>query len=383
LWHGKSTIFITDRFGEFLGKKTLDHLVFRIKRSPKSSQQFLALSFNLRLHYYSNSGNCTIRDISENIPTRYHVQCIDLSDNGEFVYYSDWNSIIRLDRNLNPLITWKIPDKFIRHDKASPPAVRQALSILELPKNPSAEEIKSAFRKKLLRVHPDINADDPNASDKTRAVVEAYEVLTRGSQNQYEIESDKQFIQIQLAFEGDSVTATQIKPGTEGLFVGCYSGRLYLLNQSGRSQLVYDSHAPIRKIKESGKYLYVVTDHFWDILSDGIVINRIEGSFRLERIVFDGCCNAVMSNRKSVRLYSPGGIAFAEVNFRDNISDVFMHKQKLRVLTGKKSYIFSIQPPTDYKMLADSELYLPESTLNLSAQHSVHLTGGIRTHKKS
>lgn len=376
LLYGKSTISITDRFGEFLGKKTLDHLVFRIKRSSVSSQPFLALSFSLKLHYYSNSGDCTIRDISENIPTRHHVQCVDLSDNGKFVYYSNRNSITQLNRNLNPLKKWKIPDKFIRHDKAPSPAVRQALSLLELSKNPSNDAIKSAFRKQLLRVHPDINTDDPYASDKTRAVVEAYEVLTRGSQNEYETESVKQFIKIQLAFEGDSVTATQIKPGTEGLYVGCYSGRLYLLKPSGTSQLIYDSHAPIRKIKESGKYLYIVTNYFWDILSDGIVINRIEGSFGFERIVLDGYCNAVMSNRKSVRLYSPGGIAFAEVNFRENISDVYMFEKNLRVVTGHKSYVFSIQPPTDYKMLVDSGLYLP-------AQTSVRLTSGIRIHKTS
>lgn len=361
LLHGKSTVSITDRFGEFLGQKYLNHLVFRIKRSATSPENFLALSFSLRLHYYSVSGKCKVRDISENIPSRYHVQCIDLSDNGEYVYYSNWNSIIQLDNSLNTIKTWKIPDKFNRHEKAPSPAIRQALSLLNLSKNPSLEAIKTAYRKKLLSVHPDLNAGDPHATEKTRAVVEAYEVLTRGTQDEQNNKIDTQFIQIQFAFEGDSITATQMKSGSNGLFVGCYSGRLYLLKQSGRSELIYDSHAPIRKIKESGKYLYVVTDNFWDILSDGVVINRIEGSFRLERIVLDGYCNAVMSNRKNVRLYSPGGIAFSQVNFRENISDVFMVEKNLRVITGSKSYKFSIHPPTDYKMIGDSDLQLLES----------------------
>lgn len=361
LIYGKSTISITDRFGEFLGQKNLSHLIFRIKRSSTSSENFLALSFSLRLHYYSVSGECRVRDISENIPSRYHVQCIDLSENGEYAYYSNWNSIVQLDNSLNTVRTWKIPDKFNRHEKAPSPAIRQALSLLDLPKNPSLETIKLAYRKKLLSVHPDINRGDPNATEKTRAVVEAYEVLTRGAQNEQKNESDTQLFQIQFAFEGDSITATQMKAGSNGLFVGCYSGRLYLLKQSGRSELIYDSHAPIRKIKESGKYLYIVSDNFWDILSDGIVINRIEGSFRLERIVLDGYCNAVMSNRKSVRLYSPGGIAFSQVNFRENISDVYMFEKNLKVITGQKSYKFTIHPPTDYKMIGDSSLQLLES----------------------
>jgi len=358
LVNGFSTISITNRFGAFVRNINLDLLVYRIRRSS-ISQQFLALSFNLRLHYYSTTEYYKVLDISENIPTRYHVQCIDLSNNGEVIFYSNWNSIIRLDHNLEPLKSWKITNNFNRDEKASVPAIQQALEVLELQKNPETEQIKSAYRKKLLNVHPDINRNDPYACDKTRSVVEAYEVLTRGAQTQSDSESIERFIQFRFAFEGDSVTAIHAKAGTEDLFVGSYSGKLYLLERSGRSNVIYESHAPIRNIRESGKYIYIVSDHFWDILVDGVVINRIDGSFRLERSVFDGYSNAVMSNRKSVRLYSPGGIAFAQVNLQENISDVFMLNQKLRIVTGKKSYIFSIVPPTDSTMFSEHDLFLP------------------------
>jgi hypothetical protein len=359
LVYGSATISITDNNGDHLSNRDLDHLVFRIKRSS-SSQQFIALSFDLKLYsYFSKSGDYMVRDISVNIPTRYHIQCIDLSDNGEHLFYSNWNSIIRSNSKLEPIETWTIPDKLDRQKKAPSAAVRQALSLLDLPKDPNVEEIKVAFRSKLLRVHPDINREDPKASDKTRTVVEAYEVLTRGLKSDVEKESE-QLIQIKFAFEGDSITATQTKVGAEKIYIGCYSGRLYLLSRQGKSQLIYNCHAPIRRITESGQYLYVVSDEFWDILSDGVLINRIEGSFRLERIVFDKDCNAVMSNRKSVRLYSLGGIPFAELNFKENIADVFMVNQKLRVVTGKKSYLLQIQPPTDYRQLADKgSLFLP------------------------
>ena len=68
-----------------------------------------------------------------------------------------------------------------------------------------------------------------------------------------------------------------------------------------------------------------------------------------------------MSNRQNVRLFSPGGIAFAEVNFRENISDVYMFNKKLKVITGKKTYIFSLKIPTDFKMLESNNLFLPET----------------------
>ena len=272
LSYGSSSIYVTNRFGEFLEEKKLDHLVFRIKRSS-TSQHFLALSFTLRLYsYFPSSGNYTVRDISENIPTRYHVQSIDLSDNSEFIFYSNWNTIIRLDHNLKFLETWSIPDQFSRENDAPSPVRQQALSKLGLSKNPSMEEIKYAFRKNLLRVHPDINKTDPYASDKTRAVVEAFEVLTSGTETKDEIKSKGQMFQFSFAFEGNSITATQSKFGTEDLLIGCYSGRLYLLMRNGRSNLICNSHAPIRKIVECGRYLYVVSDHFWDILSDGILV---------------------------------------------------------------------------------------------------------------
>lgn len=374
LIQGRATIFATDKFGEFLSKKTLDQLVFRIKRSS-ISKKFIALSFNLILHTYfsdiigDTSENATtgyqvqynsaISDISKNIPTRYQVQCIDLSNNGEFVFYSNWNSLIRLDHNLKHLENWNIPDKFDRQNKGISAEIQQATSILGLQKNPSIDDIKSAFRKNLLQVHPDVNRDDPYASDKTRAVVEAYEILTRGMQNQENLKSDKEFIQIQLPFQGDSITATQMEVGTDNLYVGCYSGKLYLLMRNGKSRLIYDSHAPIRKIRGFGKYLYVVSNQFWDILLDEILVNRIEGNFGFERIIFEKECNAVMVNHKYIRLYSPGGIVFAEITIKENISDVFMSNQKLLVITGKKSYIFSVKPPTDYRGLTSNNLYLP------------------------
>lgn len=360
LSYGKATISTTDRFGNFLGKKTLDHLIFRIKHSTASIHKFITLSFGLSLYYYTHD-EYIVNDISKDFTDRYQAQCVDISINGEILYYSNQNSIVQLDSSLNLLRTWKIPDKFNRQNRASSPEVRQALTVLDLPQKPNSEAIRVAFRKKLLRVHPDIHKDDPNASDKTREIIEAYEVLTRGSQNNIKAKSEKQIIQFDFGYHGDFVTATQTKSNNKGIFVGCYSGKLYSLSRSGKSKLVYECHAPIRKIKESGRYVYIVTDHFWDILCDGKAINRIEGSFRLERIVLDGNCNAVMSNRQNVRLFSPGGIAFAEVNFQENISDVYMFNKNLKVITGKKTYIFSLKIPTDYKILESNNMFLPDT----------------------
>ena len=49
--------------------------------------------------------------------------------------------------------------------------------ILGVPRDATADQIKRAFRKKAMQVHPDVT-DDPDAEEKFKAVNEAYEVLS-------------------------------------------------------------------------------------------------------------------------------------------------------------------------------------------------------------
>ena len=51
-------------------------------------------------------------------------------------------------------------------------------SILGVPRKASQNEIRQAYRALARRYHPDQNKDDPNATEKFREVVEAYQVLS-------------------------------------------------------------------------------------------------------------------------------------------------------------------------------------------------------------
>lgn len=54
---------------------------------------------------------------------------------------------------------------------------RDFYEILEIEKTASAEEIKSAYRKKAMKYHPDRNPGDQSAEEKFKEAAEAYEVL--------------------------------------------------------------------------------------------------------------------------------------------------------------------------------------------------------------
>ena len=55
---------------------------------------------------------------------------------------------------------------------------RDYYEVLGVSKTATAQEIKSAFRKKAKQYHPDLNKDNPDAAEKFKEAQEAYEVLS-------------------------------------------------------------------------------------------------------------------------------------------------------------------------------------------------------------
>lgn len=53
--------------------------------------------------------------------------------------------------------------------------------ILGIARNAPTEEIKKAYRRLALKVHPDVNADNPAAAEQFKEITEAYGVLDRKS----------------------------------------------------------------------------------------------------------------------------------------------------------------------------------------------------------
>lgn len=59
-----------------------------------------------------------------------------------------------------------------------PVSKRDYYEVLGVSKNAGTDEVKKAYRKLARQYHPDVNREDPNASEKFKEVTEAYEVLS-------------------------------------------------------------------------------------------------------------------------------------------------------------------------------------------------------------
>jgi len=62
--------------------------------------------------------------------------------------------------------------------------ISECYRLLGIPRNATLDDIKVAYRRLARKYHPDVNQDDPSATDKFRLVQEAYKTLKDGDKGE-------------------------------------------------------------------------------------------------------------------------------------------------------------------------------------------------------
>ena len=80
--------------------------------------------------------------------------------------------------------------------------------LLQVPRTANTEEIRLAYRKQLLRWHPDKNANSPTAEEMTKTIAEGYHILTEIALFERDLAL---YFAINRALEGNGTTIEQIE----------------------------------------------------------------------------------------------------------------------------------------------------------------------------
>jgi hypothetical protein len=278
-----------------------------------------------------------------------------------------------LDSKLRNILTWEAPHKDGFEKRKSEEHnginedVNKNLSILGLSDKPSQEEIKKSFRKLIIQHHPDKNQNSPTSHEKTRELIQAYEFLT-GEKVQSAFdgvdESDYYWVDTKnttifesygFSFEmsftlgsgEDWIYGTGISDDGQRIYLGCYSGKTYQINQSGKVQRKfvipedktgsYGSTNPISSIKEFKDRLYILSSWYLYILQNNQVVKYLPVNDGHLKWFDDGF---VLLEKKEIKIYDLDGRFIGKVNFKQNINQISYFDNIFIIVTISKTYCF-------------------------------------------
>lgn len=350
-------------------------------RESQSLNSFLSSSKELRIHLYNwNPELLGYFDASKFAEGHTHLRKIELSSDLSFFIFTVIDKAYLLDSKLNLIRAWNVPYKegFEKRKTGSAtsenPQIKECLKILELDNDkPSQEEIKIAFRKSIIIWHPDKNPDNPEAEEKTKQLIQAYEYLTGedaqkafdgiNKESYYWVDLSKitRFEMGGMSFElifsigsgEDWIYGAGMSEDGSRIYLGCYSGKLYQINQNGIADKIYiipedqvnnyPRTNPISFITEYNDRIYILTQWYLYILKDEKVLCHLKnekGRFKWFKKGF------IHQQKNQIILYDCDGTNQGILSFQTPILLVGYKDNILLVETVKKTFTFRLDYST-------------------------------------
>ena len=335
--------------GSVVKEWSLSHSLYRFG-SASESNTFVGISDEAVLYIYSLVHGClgtyhineALPDIYKTWPfTKYSLRSASISPDGEFVMFTNDGRAWLLDSDLRPVVCW-VPDE----SKHVVPTIKllgserkQSFEVLGLTEDCTVQEIKNAFKGKILQNHPDLHPDDPDAHDRTIEILNAYQILTGESAK----EDDFQDMEITISFPGfggDWVYAAWLAPHAESLYLGYYSGKVRHINRDGIVREIYECNDPIRSIRALGNRLLVQTDYAVYTIEENRCIANVPVTFDFRWTEFGFI--SINAKDKEVTIFLSDGREVGRIKFKNTIYDAYTTSNILEVVTHYKRYLFEI-----------------------------------------
>jgi hypothetical protein len=335
----------------------------------ETGDRFIGYTDDLRLLLYTLEGNKLAERLirREAGDSKYHVRCVDISGGGKRTLFTASTRAYWMDDKLHTLRTWIMPppegyEVERRESNSHHSEVEQALSVLELHGSPTQEEIKAQFRHLALKYHPDRNPGDPFAEERMKLIIGAYRVLSdediqsalaglNDVECYYKIMNESEInikdldislkLTISMSGPGDWIYASHLTENAERIYLGCYSGRVYCIDEEGHVLKTYVTDDTIRRIREQAPYLYIQTNYSLYVIRDERVINHIEiGTGEFFSFAAWGF---IFKKDSTLSLYDQDGTLIGNIRFSRKPYEVIPTDEGLIVCTDKKRVIASFK----------------------------------------
>jgi hypothetical protein len=358
--------------------KTLPHNIYRFRESAKG-ESFIVSSKELKIFLYTwNLELVKSFDASSYAKDHTHLRRVELSADLSYFLFTVVDKAYLLDFNLNLIAIWQVPHKEgyekrkkELHEEVNT-EVKECLKILELTYVPTPEEIKSSFRILIAKYHPDKNPNNPQAEEKAKQIIAAYQYLTGediqsafsdfGKEEYYWINLSNIMkfqgdgYSIELQFDTDSgedwIYGGGISDDGSRIYLGCYSGKIYQINQMGISENIYyaprdennvnRNSNPITDILEFNCRKYILSHYYLYILKDDKTINCFKNNGGQFRWYNDGF---VQQFNKGIVFYDLDGNIIGQLFFKSPINQVCIKDNIILVETTIESLTFKITKP--------------------------------------
>jgi hypothetical protein len=371
----KAAALCYDRAGNVTAKAALNEDIYCIGVHPQGSGM-IAMSRESVVHAYDDALNPLLETALNEAPEirairqrfeitadelKNHVRCVALSRRADRYLFTVVDEAWCTGVDGRGLWGVKLPIKdgwtrvATQSSRSGTSAeVDRALSLMNLSLPVTAEGLKKRYRDVARQWHPDLNLLDPEAGEKMTALNAAAEVLTGIDAaslprftGAFMRELDRKEITVAgfgmtmtiglvvgERFASDWIYAAGFASGSNSVYLAGYSGRVVLVDEDGIAVRVYDIGAVPRRIVDTGRYLYLLTDTRLYVLREDALHALID--------VFDGGELIVartgfgILQKKCLRWYSADGTYLGSVLTKDPIRRVYCAGERLVVETRQQ-----------------------------------------------